>query len=299
MSYKAGYIGFVGLPNAGKSTLVNKLIGSKVGIVTSKPQTTRQKVVGIHTDETGQYLFVDSPGLIKSETGLNKFLQEEAELVAKESDSLLAILNVDEQSLEKLETIAQWVSEKNKPWMAVVTKTDIGKEHRALILREMLKKYEVKVIEVSAAKDSSLQLQAKLLPEIAKMLPDSPAPLFDPEIYTTQNTREMCSEIIREKCFEFLHQEIPYGLGVKIDKFDESAEEITKIYAQIIISKSNHKPMLIGKSGQTIKRIGSSARTEIEKLLDVKVYLDLHVKVKQDWMKQKSVLKELGYVWKE
>jgi GTP-binding protein Era len=295
MNYRAGFVGLIGLPNAGKSTLANTLIGEKVSIVTAKPQTTRQRVLGIRTEESSQILFVDAPGVIKSTSGLNGFLGAEYQSVMNDSDVLIAVLNIDFPRMEDLISIAETCSTQRKPWMAVITKSDFEKPQRAAILREQLQKFSVPIVAVSALhqKEAAREL---VLPLVKDLLPLSPAPLFDPEIYTSQTLREMVSEIVREKAFELLHQEIPYGLAVQILKFDEDAGPVIKIYANILVNKEGHKAIVVGAGGSQLKQIGQTARREIETLTERQVYLDLHVVVKKNWAKNSMMLEELGYV---
>ncbi|MBK8203021.1 MAG: GTPase Era [Bdellovibrionales bacterium] len=295
MNYKAGFVGLIGLPNAGKSTLANTLIGEKVSIVTAKPQTTRQRVLGIRTDESSQILFLDAPGVIKSTSGLNGFLGAEYQSVMADSDVLIAVLNIDFPRIEDLIAIAETCSTRGKPWMAVITKTDFEKPQRAAILREKLQKFSVPTVAVSALhqKEAAREL---VLPLVKDLLPLSLNQLVDPEIYTSQTLREMVSEIVREKAFELLHQEIPYGLAVQILKFDEDSGPVIKIYANILVNKDGHKAIVVGAGGSQLKQIGQTARREIEVLTERQVYLDLHVVVKKNWAKNSMMLEELGYV---
>ena len=295
MSYHAGFIGLIGLPNAGKSTLANALVKEKVSIVTAKPQTTRQRVLGIVSDEEAQILFVDAPGQVKATSGLNQFLGEEYRAVIGESDALMAVLNMDHKNLDDLLAIAQTCADSGKPWMAVITKTDHPEPQRVAILRQHLEGFKVPVVATSALKAPD-QARELILPLAKNLVPESPAPLFDPETFTTQNLREMAAEIVREKCFEYLHQEIPYGLAVKVKKFVEDDRRTTKIYADIMVTKDGHKAIVVGKGGSSLKRIGSLARQDLEKLVGRKVFLELHVIVRKNWARNPQILQELGYV---
>lgn len=291
---KAGYIGLIGLPNAGKSTLTNTLIGEKVGIVTPKAQTTRQRVLGIWTEAEFQAVMVDAPGVIQAKQGLNGFLQEEYKSVMSEADALLCCVNPDEKSFEKLQALVEMVSMSGKVWAVVITKEDIAKPHRLVKLREFLSKFNVPVICISALKGKNYTVQA-LMELVPSLLPEAPSLLFDPEDYTTQSMREIVAEWVREKCFLFLHQELPYGLAVHIRKYEEK-EHIHRIFADIIVAKPAHKNMVVGSKGQQLGRIGTAARKEIEAFIGCKCYLELHVKVKPTWMSNKSTMRELGYV---
>ncbi|NUN06047.1 MAG: GTPase Era [Bdellovibrio sp.] len=297
MGYKAGFLGLIGQPNAGKSSLMNFLVNEKVSIVSAKPQTTRRRILGIWSTEQGQVVFVDAPGLIKASKGLNNFLAKEAEEVIADSDALLAIISVDEQKPEDAEKVIDMVAKSGKPWMGVITKADLEeKAHRIMILRKMIEEKGGKSMSVSIKQNEDEQEEREaLLIEFLNLLPESPAPLYDTELFTNENVREMASEIIREKCFESLHQEIPYSLAVRIIKFDENASPIPKIYAEIMVSKDSHKAIVIGKEAAVIKKIGMDSRKEIEKLMGTKVFLDLQVVAKPEWLENKRMMKELGY----
>lgn len=297
MGYKAGFLGLIGQPNAGKSSLMNFLVNEKVSIVSAKPQTTRRRILGIWSTEQGQIVFVDAPGLIKASKGLNNFLAKEAEEVIADSDALLAIISVDEQKPEDAEKVIDMVASSGKPWMGVITKADLEeKAHRIMILRKMIEEKGGKAMSVSIKQNEDEQEEREaLLIEFLGLLPESPAPLYDIELFTNENVREMASEIIREKCFESLHQEIPYSMAVRIIKFDENASPIPKIYAEILVSKDSHKAIVIGKEAAVIKKIGMDSRKEIEKLMGTKVFLDLQVVAKPEWLENKRMMKELGY----
>lgn len=292
--YRAGFVGLIGLPNSGKSTLMNAMVGEKVSIVTAKPQTTRRRVMGLVSHEDFQIVVVDAPGVVNAKSGLNMFLAEEARDVISESDVLVAVLNIDERSAEQLEQILTLVKESGKPWVALIHKVDLPELHRPQILRDKLAPLGVPVIQGSALTEPA-GLVETLLKTLQPMLPEAGGPMYDKELYTLSTTRELCAEIIREKCFETLHQEVPFGLAVKVLKFDEESDVI-KIHSEILVSKENHRPIVIGAGGSALKKIGTEARKEIEKLLGEKVYLDLQVQSKRDWQKNRGIMKELGYV---
>jgi GTP-binding protein Era len=294
MSYRAGFVGLIGLPNSGKSTLMNALVGEKVSIVTSKPQTTRRRVMGLVSGDNYQFVFVDAPGVVRAKSGLNMFLREEAFDVAAQSDLLLVILNVDEKDPEQLDEIVKIAVESGKPWVALINKTDLPEIHRPQILRDKLEKHGVPIIHGSAKEDPE-SLREKVIEQILPRLPFSDGPLYDAELYTLSSVKELSCEIVREKCFETLHQEVPFGLAVRILKFDEEGP-IIRIFAEILVSKENHRGIVIGKGGQALKTIGTEARKEIEKLVGQKVFLDLQVASKKDWQKNPGVMRELGYV---
>lgn len=294
-NFHTGFVGLIGLPNAGKSTLVNALVGEKVSIVTSKPQTTRQRVTGILNHEDIQAVFVDAPGYVKAQSGLNKFLHDEYLSVIEDSDVLFLLLHLDARSPDSFHDLIAMAQKCGKPVLGIITKTDRKEQHRIYVLKDLLEKAGIECIQASADKRSK-ELKDKVFPWLRQNLPESEHPLFDPELYTTQNLKSMASEFIREMCFEYLHQEVPFGLAVHIIKFDESNPGLTKIHAEIWVNRDSHQGIVIGRGGSVLKRIGSSARRSIEEVVGNKVFLDLHVKVKKNWVKDENIMKELGYV---
>lgn len=292
--FRAGFVGIVGLPNAGKSTLINQLVGQKVAIVSSKPQSTRKRVIGVCNRKNGQVLFVDAPGYVGSSVrGLNRFLSAENEDVIQQSDTLAVVLNIDVGSPEQFDGILQLVRDSGKSWIAIINKVDLGRPHRVRLLKERLK--GVRVFELSG-KNLTSEDSAFLLDALLENLPESPEPLYDSELYTTQSLRDLTSEIVREKAFEALYDEIPYGLAVRIRSFDEVSAPFIKIDAEIVLAKENHKAIVIGEAGKMLKRIGSESRAEIEKVSGQKVFLQTHVVVRKNWLKNLNHLKSFGYV---
>lgn len=291
---KTGYVGLVGLPNAGKSTLVNSLLGDKISIVSRKPQTTRKRVLGIHSDEDSQIIFVDAPGRVKAEHGLNKFLEEEFNSVIEDSDMLIAVLNLDAQQMEPLLEIVDICERANKPWRAVITKDDLNLPHRVAKLREALAAKKVATTVVSALKRPQ-ELREFLLPDLKEKLPSQEQPFYETDITTTQTIRELLAELVREQCFEYLHQEIPYGIATKVTDCKED-DHLIRAHVEIVVAKDNHVGMVVGKGGQTLKRIGASARIEAERILGRKVFLQTQVRCRKDWTNDPKMMKELGYV---
>lgn len=297
--YNAGFIGLIGLPNAGKSTLLNTLVQEKLSIVTPKPQTTRRRILGISTFTAAQAIIVDAPGIVEASRGLNAFLEKEAQDVMGESDILVAVLNVDEDEKSNLEKVINWVVSSGKPWMYVITKVDMTQFfHRKEQLKEQFRERfpGVKGFEFSNQWGKDLEtFRAEFFETTIKMLPEMPGPLYDPELYTPHSMRELVAEIIREKCFEELAHELPYQIAIRIRAFKEE-EKITKIEADIVVGKENHKAMVIGKQGTKIKEIGTKAREAIEELVEGQVFLRLTVVVRDNWMENRLIMKELGYV---
>lgn len=296
-NYRAGFVGLIGLPNSGKSTLMNSLVGEKVSIVSAKPQTTRRRQLGVVTEADFQAVFVDAPGVVSSKKGLHEFLHNEALDVIKNSDALLCVLNIDEKDPKRLHEMVDLVAGSGKPWVAVIHKTDLPFLHRPQILRAELEAKGVKVVSGSSqSKESRRELNEKILELLPDLLPPSDSPLYLDDLYTPSTVRELATEIIREKCFESIHQEIPFGIAVRLLMFDESSPKLTKIYAEILVAKENHVSIVVGRHASLIKEIGMRARKEIDKLTGTKVFLDLKVSAYRNWDKSHMVMKELGYV---
>lgn len=294
MSYKAGFVGLIGLPNSGKSSVMNLLVGEKVSIVSSKPQTTRRRSVGLVSNKEFQAVILDAPGLIKAEKGLNNFLELEALEVIKESDVLIGVLNVDAKNFEDIEKVIELVLKSKKPHFFYINKCDLPQLHRPVRMREHLQKLGSVVIQGSAMTEVT-KTKELIIEQIAKLLPEATAPLYDEELLSIQPAREIVGELIREQCFNQLHDEIPFGLAVKLLKYEEGVN-LDKIYAELLVAKENHIKMVVGNHATRIKNIGELARKEIEKFLKKKVYLDLHVKSQKNWQTNPRSLKELGYV---
>ena len=262
MSVRAGFVGVIGLPNAGKSTMVNHLIGEKVSIVTPRPQTTRQRVLGILSDTDGQVVFVDAPGLTERPGPINEFLRREFSSVVSESDGLLIVIDMKNDPKEDIDKIITQVNLSQKPYFIVLNKMDLVDEAQMVFWTDFLKPHGRKITVLSAL-DETGNLKQLLWKDLLDLVPECEKPLYDNELYTTQNVREMVNEIIREKCFESLRQEIPYGLAIRPLTFDEdTSESLTKIFAEVLVAKENHKPMVIGTKGTMLKEIGQKSREE-------------------------------------
>lgn len=296
-NYKAGFVGLIGLPNSGKSTLMNSLVGEKVSIVSPKPQTTRRRMLGVVTREHFQAVFVDAPGVVSSKKGLHEFLHQEAVDVIQNSDVLVCVLNIDEKDQKRLMDMVDLVAGAGKPWVAVIHKTDLPFLHRPQILRDELEKRGAIVISGSSnTKKDSEALGQQILDQVSHRLPPCAGPLYLEDIYTPSSVRELVTEVIREKCFESIHQEIPFGIAVRLLVFDESSPKITKIYCEILVAKENHVSIVVGRKASLVKEIGMRARQEIEEMIQKKVFLDLKVSAYRNWDRSRHVMKELGYV---
>jgi len=289
---KAGYVAVIGRPNAGKSSLLNWLVGEKLALVSHKANATRKRLNIIAMHENAQIIFIDTPGIHEQERLLNQFMLEEAMKAMGDCDLILFLTPVSDK-IEHYRSFLE-LNAKNIPHMVLLTKTDTVSQ---TALFDKITEYQafqdkfVALIPVSIKKGVS---QNYLFGEISKYMPEHPY-LYDPEILTTERSRDIYKELIREAVFENTSDEIPYFADVVIDKVEE-LETIDNIYATIIVDKKSQKGIMIGKEGQTIKRIGLNARKLIESLSGKKVFLKLVVIVKQGWSQDKDELKKIGYV---
>ena len=292
--YRAGFIGIVGEPNAGKSTLMNAVLGEKASIVSAKPQTTRRRVHGILTLPKLQAVFVDAPGLLNAKAGLNGFLADEARAVARDSDGLIGVLAAD-SSDKTAALLVKFLKDSGKPWRLLVSKADVlGADRGPKALRYLLDE-NVSFVSITAMRRPE-EAKEEVLSAITEMLPPSPAPLYDEELYTTQTIREIAAEIVRERCFEAMRHEIPYGLAVKTVQFKENEGGFARISCEIWVEKDSHKAIVIGAKGSSLKQIGTESREAIEKLVGRRAYLELRVVAKPGWSRNPVMMKELGYV---
>jgi GTP-binding protein Era len=288
---KCGFVATVGRPNAGKSSLLNWLVGEKVTMVSHKANATRKRANVIVMHEDDQIVFVDTPGIHETEKLINQFMLEEALKAIGDCDLILYLAPVT----DKVEHYKEFLKKNKKktPHILLLTKTDFVSKGELLAKIEEYQHFDEHyeaLLNVSIKKGAK---QAILLDEIVKYLPVSP-PLFDTEIMTTTHLREIYKEFIRESVFENISDEIPYEADVVVEKVEEKPH-IDVIKAKIVVEKQSQKGMIIGKNGEAIKRIGLHARKKIEKLTQKKVFLELFVVVKKGWSKNKKSLKEMGY----
>ena len=289
-SYKSGFVAILGRPNVGKSTLINYLIGEKISIVTPKPQTTRHKITAILTNEKGQIILLDTPGLHKGKKELNKIMMEQTLSAVGENDLIIFITDVAKNSFQKDFEYFQLLE--GYKVLLFINKVDLVKREDLL---PVIEKYHFtglfkEILPLSLLKgencDKIIDLILKYIPEGPKFYPD--------DIISAENIRFIVAEIIREKIFLLIHEEVPYSIGVIIDYFDEG-DKITKIGATIVVERNSQKGILIGKHGKMLKQIGIKAREEIEQLLNKKVYLELFVKVIKNWTKDPKKAKDIFY----
>ncbi|MBR5900493.1 MAG: GTPase Era [Clostridia bacterium] len=289
---KSGYVAVVGRANAGKSTLVNVLVGEKVAIVSPKPQTTRDRIVGVLTTEDYQIAFVDTPGLYKADNLLNSVMQRTVEDSTQDVDLILFVLDAHEGISEKDMNILRKFTAKKVPLILALTKTDIMPEN--LLISELadLSKENVEVVPVSARKNRNVK---ELIKVIVSKLPEGEK-LFLEDIISDRSEKFMLSEIMREKILVKFDKEIPHGVAVIINEFKTRENgKVVDVNLDVICEKPNHKAILIGKGGKAIKEVSSFAREEMEKFLGKKVFLTTYVKVKEDWRNSAYLLKQHGY----
>ena len=287
---KSGFVGIIGKPNAGKSTLLNWLVGEKIALVSPKANASRKKVNAIIMHKDNQIILLDTPGLHEKEKLLNKFMLNEALKAISDSDVILFLADVKDD-LSGYKKFLEY-NKKNIPHIVVLTKIDLVSNE---YLKEKIKEYKnfnqkIDVIPISAIKGTGKE---ELLDKIVEFLPEHPY-YYDPDIISTENIRDIYKELIREALFEKLKDEIPYESDILIEKIEEY-ENLDKVYASIIVERASQKGMIIGKKGKKIKEIGIYARKLLENFSGKKIYLELYVKVIPKWSKNKKMLNELGY----
>lgn len=291
---KAGFVAVVGRPNAGKSTLLNYLVGEKLAMVSKKAQATRKRMNIIVMHEDAQIIFVDTPGIHQKERLLNQFMMDEALKAMGDSDLILFLAPVTDK-LTEYEKFLNLTQSRGIKHIVVLTKIDHAKQGDILQKLGEYQKYQDRfeaIIPFSVNKNVG---RGELLDALSKYLPDSPF-LYDPELLTTEHIRNIYKELIRESIFENLSDEIPYESDVTIEKIDES-DTLDSVYATIVVEKETQKGMIVGQGGIGIKRVGKSARQQMELFSGKKIFLDLHVSVKKGWSKNKEGLEEFGYLF--
>lgn len=290
--YKSGFAALIGRPNVGKSTLMNCLIGQKIAITSNKPQTTRNRIQTVYTSEKGQIVFVDTPGIHKAKNRLGDYMVNVARRSLSEVDVILWLVEPSNYIGAGEESILEQLSRVNTPVILVINKIDTVKKEELFGFIDTYRKRMdfAEIVPVSALKKDNTD---ELLSCIFKYLPYGPA-FYDEDTVTDQPQRQIVAELIREKALRTLEEEIPHGIAVTIEKMKRRGK-IMDIEATIICERDSHKGIIIGKQGSMLKRIGSSARRDIEEMLECKVNLQLWVKVKKDWRDSEFLLKNFGY----
>jgi GTP-binding protein Era len=296
-NHRTGYAAILGLPNSGKSTLLNALLGQKLSIITAKPQTTRKRILGILSEEDYQIIFLDTPGILSPSYLLQEKMMEDVKTSLDDADVILLVIDVDEDPLGEIllnqEFISESVLKSSKPKLLVINKVDLSNQEK---VSELLKHFEKRksfeeIIPISAALNFNIQ---RVKEEIVRFLPEGPK-LFPDDQVTDANERFFVSEIIREKILEHYRDEIPYSSEVLIIEFKEREEGKNFISAEIVVERDSQKAIIIGKGGTAIKKLGQAARESIEEFLQKDVFLELRVKVRKKWRSDENLLKSFGY----
>ncbi len=293
-AFKSGFISILGRPNVGKSTLLNRILGEKIAIVTKTPQTTRNRILGIKNVEGGQFIFLDTPGIHKGRTELNRRMVRTAIASGRDADLLLFLIGASSPLVEEdREMMEPLRGSKGIPFL-VINKIDLVRKETLLPMMDQYRKVYPfqKIIPISATTGEGVGV---LLDEIMKSLPESP-PYYPEDMITDQTERFLASEIIREKVIHQSYQEIPYSTAVTIEEFKEHPEKnLVIIRGTVHVERDSQKKILIGKGGQKLKSIGEVARKELEAFLGSRVYLELWVNVERDWTRNPRALNQLGY----
>ena len=291
--HKSGFVAIVGRPNVGKSTLLNQLLGQKIAIVSPKPQTTRNRITGIRTTAGSQVVFLDTPGIHRAHSLINRRMVEVAMKSLREVDGVLWLVDVREGIRKEDNDVAATLRDSRATTLVLLNKIDLVSKGKLLPLMAQCSVLlpEREIIPISALKGENLPL---VLDRIEKLLPEGPRYYPEGEV-TDQTERFLAAEIIREKIFLRTREEIPYGTAVSIDEFTEKEEKnLVVITATIHTDRESHKPILIGKKGAMLKEIGTQAREELEALLGCKIFLELFIRVDRGWTQDPNALTELG-----
>jgi GTP-binding protein Era len=293
---KAGFVSFVGRPNAGKSTLLNRLVGTKLAIVSDKPQTTRNRILGVKNYPEAQVVLLDTPGIHRPLHRMNVRMVDAAVDTIHEVDVLGLVVDVTEPPGKGDRYVLDLVKHAKAPVFLILNKIDQIKKSRLL---PIMKQYSelgtfAEIVPISAATGDNVD---RLERAIIERLPEGEA-LYPPDYLTDQPERFFAAEIVREKLLQFTHAEIPFSSAVIVDRFEEPAEgdakPLLKLYCTIVVDRESQKPIVVGRGGEMIKRIGTAAREDLERFFDSRVYLDLHVRVKSEWREDGAVLDDIG-----
>ncbi|CAG7592720.1 GTPase Era [Peptoniphilus senegalensis] len=295
-NFKSGYVSVVGRPNVGKSTLLNAIIGEKISAISSKPQTTRQNITFIHTDDDSQIIFLDTPGIQRPKNKLGEFMLTESKESIDEADVITYIVDTSKKIGKAERSIIDILKEYEGklPIILLINKVDTIKKDELLEIISMYANEGIfnEIIPISAMKNDGVDIYIETLKKYLK-----PGPMYYPDdMITDKNERFIVAEIIREKGLRYLNEEVPHGLAISIEKFKKrEGKNIYDIEANIYVERDSHKGILIGKGGSMLKRIGSEAREDAERLLDAKVNLQIWVKVEKNWRERDNLVKRFGY----
>jgi GTPase len=294
MTFLAGFVALVGPPNVGKSTLLNRILNEKLAIVSPKPQTTRNRIVGVHHGEGYQMVFIDTPGIHRTYTPLHKSMVASAQAVFKEVDVIAAMIDMHHPDASEISIILSNLRRSKTPSLLVINKIDRGEKAKLLpIMDAYRKRYPfAAIIPISALTGDGVD---RLLMQLQSMLKAGPA-LFPSDMKTDQSESFLVSEMIREKIYHLTTRELPYSSAVTVESIEENSEKnMVSIEARIHVESESQKGILIGQGGRMIKSIGQASRQDIERMLGSKVFLDLKVRVEKNWSKNPRALRRLGY----
>ena len=291
---KTGVVSFIGRPNAGKSTLLNRLVGTKLAIVSDKPQTTRTRILGVRNYPDAQVVFLDTPGIHRPLHRMNVRMVDTAVDTIREVDVLCLVVDVTEPVGKGDRFVLDLVKDAKVPVFLILNKIDLIKKVRLLPLMQQYSEMGTfaEIVPVSAGTGDNVD---RLERAIIDRLPEGDA-LYPADYLTDQPERFFAAEIVREKLLQFTHAEIPFSSAVVVDKFEEpeNPKALLKLYCTIVVDRESQKPIVVGRGGDMIKRIGIAAREDLEKFFDTKVFLDLHVRVKSEWREDQHVLDDIG-----
>ncbi|WP_053957557.1 GTPase Era [Inediibacterium massiliense] len=294
MKFKSGFVTIIGRPNVGKSTLMNQIIGEKIAIMSDKPQTTRNRIQTIYTEDHFQIIFLDTPGMHKPKNKLGEYMQKTAQQTLNEVDLILLVIDDTADMGPGDQYILEMLKNVKTPIFLVVNKMDRIPPEKFEKIYEMYTKENIfrELVAISALESKNVE---KLVGKIVEFLPEGPQ-YFPKDMITDQPEKVIVSEIIREKILHYLHEEVPHGVAVEVMSMkNRQDKDIVDISATIYCEKKSHKGIIIGKGGRKLKGIGKSAREDIERLLGSKVFLELWVKIKEDWRDHENILNTLGY----
>lgn len=289
--FKSGFVAIVGRPNTGKSTLLNKITGDKLAIVSNKPQTTRNAILAIETTDDYQLIFVDTPGVHKPRTKLGEYMNKVVTETITDVDAAIMVVDAQKEIGEQEKSIIAKLEEREIPAVLVINKVDIVEKEKILpLISAYSELYDFEcVLPMSALRENA----NKVIAEVLKLIGEGPM-YYPPDQMTDMPERDIAAEMIREKILRLFDKEVPHGTAVEIEKFADE-ENLLTIEAAIFCEKSSHKAIIIGKGGDALKRVGSYARADMEKFFGKKVFLKLWVKVRSDWRNRESDLKTLGF----
>ncbi|HIV02503.1 MAG TPA: GTPase Era [Candidatus Aphodoplasma excrementigallinarum] len=291
-NFKSGFVSIIGRPNVGKSTLLNALVGEKIAIISDKPQTTRNKILAIRNTDDAQIIFTDTPGIHKPKNKLGEYMVKVANESVGEMDVVLFVVDATNKTTEPERKIAQNLRALRVPVILVINKVDLARKESLLPMIadfSSLHDFEA-IVPISALKNDGVD---RLLNEIMQNIPQGPA-FFPDDMITDQPEKQIAAEIIREKLLWLLDKEVPHGIAIEILQMKEQ-DKLTSIQANIYCEKASHKGIIIGKNGAILKKVGTMARIDIQKMLGKKVYLELWVKVKSDWRNNNYLIRNFGY----